>query len=70
MDKYLLETLDKKFPGAVCHYYSIVSHINSLNSRNFTLRILDEALLTNPIVFYFAKNFYLVDAINEKISQF
>lgn len=37
---------------------------------NLTYNILNEALITNQMVFYLTKNFYLVDEINEKISQF
>jgi hypothetical protein len=40
-----------------------------LNHNNFTYNILNEALITNEIVFYFTKNFYLVDEINEKVSN-
>lgn len=48
----------------------MISYLNSIKARNFTLKILNEALVTNQIVFYFTKNFYLVDEVNEKISQF
>lgn len=65
-----MKTLDPSKKSVVCHYYSVISYLNSLNSRNFTLRILNEVLVSNQIVFYFTKNFYLVDEFNEKISFF
>jgi hypothetical protein len=70
MDYYAMKTLDPLFNGAVFHYDSIVLYMNSINHQNFTLKILNEALITNLIVFYLSKNFYLVDEIDEKISQF
>lgn len=65
-----MKTLDSSFDGAVFYYKSIVLYTNSINHRNFTLQILNEALVTNLIVFYLSKNFYLVDEIDDKISQF
>lgn len=67
---YLRKTLDSTFKGAVFSYHSIVSYKNVLNRKNFTYNILDEAFITNQIVFYFTKNFFLIDEINEKIIQF
>lgn len=44
--------------------------MNSLNKKNFTYNMLKESVLTNQIVWYFRRNFFLRDAFNEKISQF
>lgn len=70
VDAYVFKTLDSSFKGVVFNYYSIVSYKNFINRENFTLNILNEAFLTNQIVFYFSKNFYLVEKFNSKISQF
>lgn len=69
-EKYVIKTLDPMFKSAVCSYFSIVAYINAVNRHNFTAKILDEALVTNRIVFYFSKNFYLVDDFNKRLSQF
>lgn len=61
--------MDPSFKGAVFRYTSVVYYLNRKNKQNYTLNILEEFLLTNQFVFYFSKNFYLVDEINEKISQ-
>lgn len=66
----MLKTLEPSFKGAVFRYASIVSYNNHINQHTFSLKILNEAFLTNQFVFYFTKNFYLVDEINDKISQF
>lgn len=70
MGEYLLKTLDPAFKGAVPTYLAAILYTNSLNKHNFSFNILNEPLLTNQIVFYFTKDFYLVDVINEKMSQF
>lgn len=70
VDDYLLKTLDPSFKGAVLRYGSIISYMNQVNKHNFTLKVLNEAFVTNQFVFYFTKNFYLVDEINQKIGQF
>lgn len=70
LDNYALMTLEPSFKGSVFHFSSTVSYINTLNRHNFKLKYLKEAFLTNQIVFYFTKNFYLLDEVNDKISQF
>lgn len=70
VNEQIAKTLDPSNKVVVCHYLSVVSYINSLKPRNYTLRILNEALVSNQIVFYFTKNFFLVDEFNEKISLF
>lgn len=70
MEYYLNKTLDPSFTGAVFSYLSTTSYTNSINKQNFTLTILNEAVVTSQIVFYFTKNFYLLDEFDQKISQF
>jgi hypothetical protein len=70
MENIQMETLDPTFKGSVFTYLSIVLYSNAMNRNNFTLQICKETLLTNQIVFYFTKNFYLVHKFNELISSF
>lgn len=44
--------------------------MNKENYQTFTYKICRESLMTNHLVFYFQKGFYLVDKINEKIGAF
>lgn len=69
-NEIILKTLNPTFKGAVLRYSLSIAYINQINKNNFTLKILNEAFFTNQFVFYFTQNFYLVDEINEKISQF
>lgn len=63
------KALDSKFTGAVFNYYLSILYLNFLNQNNFSYQILNEPLITNEIVFYFTKNFYLIDEINDKVSH-
>jgi len=38
-------------------------------ANNYTLRICEETLFADPHAYYFTKNFYLVNEINELISN-
>lgn len=69
IDSYLQKTLKSTFKGVVFNYCITILYSNSLNHKNFTYNILNEALITNEIVFYFTRNFYLVYEINEKVSH-
>lgn len=44
-----------------------VIHLNKLNQRNFTFNVLNEVIMTVPVVFYVQKDSYLSDIIDEKI---
>jgi hypothetical protein len=67
--KFIFETLDPNFRGAVFRYRSVIAYTNQYYKKNFTLEILDESLLTNEFVFYFAKNFYLKTCPNIMCSH-
>lgn len=43
---------------------------NQINFKEFTYKTCKETLMTNHIIIYFRKNFYLVDEINERINSF
>lgn len=66
--RYRKRTLDSNFKGAVSSPLFEIVHLNKLNFKSFAFRTLREPLNNNFAVFYFQKNFYLLDAINEKIS--
>lgn len=51
-------------------YLSTISYTNLIERHNFTFRICKEVLITNSFVFYFTKNFYLVDEFNQWIDIF
>lgn len=42
---------------------------NQKQEFNFTFNICSQGLITAPIVIYFRKNFFLTNAINEKIKK-
>ena len=69
VEEYQQKTLKPSFKGAVFNYLSSILYINLLNRNNFTYNVLEESLITNEIVFYFSRNFYLVDEINSIISN-
>lgn len=70
MPPFLFKTLDPTWKGVVFSNYRQTLHLNNVYRKNFTFTILDEALVMNQIVFYFSKNFYLVDEINKILSKF
>jgi hypothetical protein len=70
IDSFLFKTLDPTFKGAVLRYESIISYLNLVNKQNFTFKVLNEAFLINQFVFYFTKNYFLVDKVNKKIGEF
>jgi hypothetical protein len=69
IEKYEEKTLDSSFKGVVFGYLLIVLYKNIQSRKNYTLNICKEVMLTNQIVFYFTKNFYLVDEFNRVIDN-
>lgn len=70
MQSYNLKTLDPSFRGVVFNYLGPVSYDNLIDRNNFTFRICKEVLITNSFVFYFTKNFYLVNEFDQLIQNF
>lgn len=70
MNHYIMKTLDPTFKGAVAERVCSILYRNSINKQNFTLKMLNEVLVSYQIVFFFSRNFYLLDEFNEKLSQF
>lgn len=67
---YNLKTLDPSFRGVVFGYFSPVMYENLIQRKNYMFRICKEVLTTNSFVFYFTKNFYLLNEFNELIQIF
>lgn len=65
---YRKRTLDSSFRGAVSSPLFEIVYMNKLNFKSFAFKTLRESLNNNFAVFYFQKNFYLLNAINEKIG--
>lgn len=70
VDDYSRKTLDPEFKGVVFQYITNALYINQQNFKTFTYKICKEPLMTNHLIFYFRKYFYLLDEINKRISQF
>lgn len=64
-----MKTLEPSCKNVVFSNYRQILYANSIYMKNFTFTILDEALVMNQIVFYFEKNFYLVERFNEIFSR-
>ena len=65
---YRDKTLDPSFKGAVFNYLNQILYLNQVNYKNFTYRICKENFINNRMVFYFQKDFYLLNQFNEKIE--
>lgn len=63
-----MKTLDPNFKGAFFAYLNQVLSINKQNVKNYTLKTCKERFILNQRVFYFQKDFYLVDEFNRLIS--
>lgn len=70
VDEYCLKTLNPEFKGVVFQYLTNALYNNQQNFKTFSYKICRESLMTNHLVFYFRKGFYLVETINEKIRVF
>lgn len=70
VDSYCRKTLDPEFKGVVFQYVTTALYSNQMNHNSFTYKICKESLMTNHLVIYFRKGFYLVDEINERIMNF
>lgn len=63
-----LKTLDSSFKGGIIQPLLEVILLNQQNYKDFTFRVLEEYLFDIQVVFYFPKNFYLVESIDAKIG--
>jgi hypothetical protein len=69
VDNYCRKTLDPNFKGVVFQYITNALYSNQQNFKRFTYKICPEPLMTNHLIIYFRKNFYLVDEISERILR-
>ncbi|CRK92117.1 CLUMA_CG005842, isoform A [Clunio marinus] len=69
IEKIRNKTLNPKFKGALFNYMTQVFYLNQLNYKEFSYRICKEKFLSNPMVFYFQKDFYLVNEFNDKMND-
>ena len=67
--KYRLKTLDPSFKGVVFSYQDQILYQNTLNYKNYTMKICKQTFLTAPFVFYFRKSHYLVEEVSANIEQ-
>lgn len=65
LDAYEIKTTNPAFKGAVFDYLTVVLYKNINSRKQYTLKICQEALLNNQFVFYFSKNFYIVNDFNK-----
>lgn len=65
---YRKRTLDSSFKGAVSSPLFEIVYMNKMNFKSFAFKTLKEPLNNNFAVFYFQRNFYLLNAFNEKIG--
>lgn len=65
--EYRKKTLDPKFNGVVFNYLDQILYANQIN-KNFSFHVCKERFTTNHFVFYFKRNHYLVDEINNQIE--
>lgn len=64
----MFKTFDSNFKGAVFTYLAQALSWNKQNVKNFTLKICHQRFLLNQAVFYFPRDFFLIDEINHLIS--
>lgn len=64
---YIDQLQNPAFKGCLSHAYTEVLYMNNVNSINVFM--CKEVFMTIPIVIYIPKNFYLTEALNEKIDN-
>lgn len=69
IDKYRRKTLDSSFKGVVFNYENQIVYLNQLNYKNFSYIICKEKFMITSFVFYFRKNHFIVDDINEVLKM-
>ncbi|CAO1407675.1 unnamed protein product [Diamesa serratosioi] len=62
--EYRAKTFDPSFKGAITSDQMNIAYYNKLNHRNNTLNACKEYVINPPLVFYFTKNFYLVETFS------
>lgn len=69
IDSYRRKTLNPNFKGVVFNYENQIHYLNQLNYKNFTYTICKEHFLTPSFVFYFRKNHFIVEEVNQYLER-
>ncbi len=69
IDFYRKKTFNSSFKGVVFNYENQIVYFNQENYENFTYTICDENFLISSFVFYFRKNHFLLENVNEYLSM-
>ena len=67
-NEYRKKPWDPSFEGVVSSDQVNVAYFNKLNYKNKTLKICKQYVFISPLVFYFTKNFHLVEEFSLKIK--
>lgn len=67
---FLSKPLNASSKAAYLTSYINVIDANQKNYKKFVHKVCNEPMMTDNIVMYFPKNFYLIDAINKKLTAF
>lgn len=62
--------MDPEFKGVVIQHAISAFYSNQKNFRNFSYTICRQSVLMSHEVFYFRRNFYLIEEINRKLRIF
>lgn len=63
-----MKTLNSNFKGGVIVSMDEVFHLNKLNIRNFTFRVMREHLMMAQVAILFQKNSFLKEAFDRKMK--
>lgn len=66
---YRMKTLDSDFKGTVISIMDELLHLNKMNYKKFSFRVLSEYLFTSQSCWAFPKNSYLVETFDEKLGK-
>lgn len=69
IDSNVLKTLSSSFKGVVFYQLYEIMFWNKQSFKKFTFKVCKENLFDNEIVFYYRKDFFLVEVIDEKLGR-
>lgn len=64
------KALDPTFKGVMLSSYAEVLNYNQIHRNQGNLKIMKQNSFAHPNVFYFRKNFFLIEAIDRKLEAF
>jgi hypothetical protein len=62
--------LDPSFKGVVFSYLYQVLYVNNVNRNGSTYIVAKEVYVTNQLVLYFQRSFFMTEKFNEKITSY